>query len=188
MSRINRAAEGEGAVLGRELLGAAVLVLGHQAAVLEEVVGRAVKGVAARLGDDVRDQAGRADELGRNGAGDDVLFLDDLGVEVGAEGAGDRVGHVDAVEVVDVVGRNADGAADVAVVQARARRGVAARRLIVGHHAGHQLQVALVAAAGRQRLGQLQRDVLARDRVGHVDDRRARGDGHLLGDAGQAAG
>ena len=142
-----------------------MLVLGDEAAVLEEVVGRAVEGVAARLGDDVRDQARRADELRGNGAGDDLLFLDDLGVQVRAEGAGHRVGDVDAVEVVDVVGRDADVAADVAVVEARPRRRIAARCLVVRHHAGNQLQVALVAAAGRQRLGQLEGDVLAGGRA-----------------------
>ena len=130
---------------------------------------------------DVGDQPGRADELGRNAAGDDLLLLDDLGVEVGAERAGDRVGHVDAVEVVDVVGRDADVAADVAVVHARPRGRVARLLRIVGHHARHQLQVALIAAAGRQRLGQLQRDVLAGRRARRVDERRLGGHLNLLG-------
>ncbi len=61
-----RSAEREGGVLVRELLAGRVLVLRHEVAVLEEVVAPSRAAVAARLGDDVRDQAGRADVLRRN--------------------------------------------------------------------------------------------------------------------------
>ena len=57
---------------------------------------------------------------------------------------------------------------------------------IVGQHARHELQVALIAAAGRERLGELQRDVLSGRRAADVDDRRFRGDLDLLGDAADA--
>ena len=118
---------------------------------------------------------GRADELGRNAAGDDLLFLDDLGVEVGAERAGDRVGDVDAVEVVDVVGRDAERRRRCRCSSCpSATPGCRSCCWLVGHDARHQLQVALVAAAGRQRLGELQRDVLAGRRRSDVDERRAR--------------
>jgi hypothetical protein len=109
-------AKRDGAVLRGELLGARVLVLADERAVLEEVVDRPVRRVAARLCDDVGDQPRRPDELGRNSAGDHLLFLNDLGVQVGAKGTRDRVGHVDAVEVVEVVARHPELAKDVAVV------------------------------------------------------------------------
>ena len=108
----------------------------------------------------VESRPGVPDVLGRDATGEDLLLLDDLGVEVRAERPGHRVGDVDAVEVVEVVARHAEVAADVAVVDARLRRRVAGLLRIVGQHAGHELQVALVRAARRQRLGQLQRDVL----------------------------
>ena len=94
-----------------------------------------------------------------------------------------RVGDVDAVEVVEVVARHAEVAADVAVVDARLRRRVAGLLRIVGQHARHELQVALIRAARRQRLGQLQRDVLPGRRAARVDDGRLGRDLHLLGHA-----
>ena len=41
---------------------------------------------------------------------------------------------------------------------------------VVGEHSRHELQVALVAPAGRDGLGQVERDVLGDDRARHVDD------------------
>ena len=52
---------------------------------------------------------------------------------------------------------------------------------IVGQDAGHELQVALIRAPGRERLGQLQRDVLSGGRAADVDDRRLGGHLDLLG-------
>ena len=179
-----RTANRERRVLRRELFSGAVLVLGDEAAVLEEVVPRAGEGVAARLGDDVRDEAGRPGVLGGDAAGDHLLLLDDLGVQVRPERAGDRVGHVDPVEVVQVVGGNPEFTTDVAVVEARARRGIATERRVVGQDARHQLQIALIRAARRQRLGELQRDVRIGRRARHVHHRgRLAPDRHLLGDA-----
>ena len=185
---VDRAAGGERGVERRELLVDRVLVLGDETGVLEEVVGRTVEGVAARLGDDAREQAGRANELGRDAAGQNLLLLDDLGIEVRTESAADRVGDVDAVEVVEVVARHADVAADVAVVDPRLRRRVAGLLRIVGQNARHELQVALVGAAGRQRFRQLEGDVLSGRRALRVDERRFGRDLHLLGHAadGQA--
>ncbi len=178
----DRPAEGDGGVVGREVRVRAVLVVGDQVVVLEVVVGRAGEGVAAALGDDVGDQARSALELGRQAAGQDRLLLDDLGVQVGAEGAGVAVGDVDALDVVDVVGGLADDTVDVREVDARADRRVAGRRR---EHPGDHLQEALVGAAGRHRVGELERDVGAGDRAGRVDQRRFGGDDHLLGDLGE---
>src|SRR5690606_32106059 len=88
-----------------------------------------------------------------NAAGQHLLLLDDLRVEVRAEGAGQRIGDVDAVEVVDVVRRGADDAADVGVVHTRLGGGIVA---VAGLDARDELQVALVAAAGRQRFHDVQ--------------------------------
>ena len=69
------------------------------------------------------------------------------------------------------------------VVHARLGRGIPGRQGIVRQHAGDQLQVALIGAAGEQRLGELQRDVLAGLRGRDVDGRRFGRDLHLLGEA-----
>ncbi len=168
----DRPAERAGGVVGRERLQFGVLVLGNEGVVLEEVVGRPVEEVAARLRDHRREQPRRADVLGRNAAGEDLLFLDDLGVQVRTKRAGDRIGHVDAVEVIEVVARDAEIAADVAVVDPRLRRRVTRLLRVVGQHPWHELQVALVRATGRQRFCQLQGNVLPRRRAPRVDDRR----------------
>ncbi len=172
---------GEGGVEPRALLVGGVAVLGDEAVVLKEVVDRAGELVGARLGDDARQQPGGADVLGRDAPGQHLLLLDDLGVKVGAERAADPVGDVDAVDVVEVVARDTRVAADVAVVQAGLGRRVAGRLRVVGQHPGHQLQVALVAAAGGDRLGQVEGDVLGDDRAGHVDHRRRGGHHDRLG-------
>ena len=121
----DRAAAGEGGIEPGELLVGGVPVLGDEAVVLEEVVDRAAELVAARLRDDARQQPGSTDVLGRDTPGQHLLLLDDLGVQIGAERAADAVGDVDAVDVVEVVARNARVAADVAVVEARLGGGVA---------------------------------------------------------------
>ena len=172
-----RAAAGERRVEPGELLVGGVAVLGDEAVVLEEVVDRAADPVGARPGDDVRQQPRGADVLRRDAAGQHLLLLDDLGVEVGAERAAHAVGDVDAVDVVEVVARHAREAADVGVVQARLRRRIPGPR----EHARHELQVALVAAARRDGLGEVERDVLGHDGARHVDDRRRGGHHHGLG-------
>src|SRR5690606_13713234 len=165
----DRAAQGEGGVVGGEAAGLAVFVLGDQVVVLQVVVDRAVPLVATGLGDHLGDQARAAGVLGGHAAGDDLLLLDDLGVEVRTEGAGVVVGDVDAVDQVDVVGGAAAGAADVAVVDAGLGRRVAAG---AGLHARDQLQVALVAAAGGQRFHHLQGQRGAHGGRGGVDGRQ----------------
>ena len=171
---------------GRELFGGAVLVLGDQVGVLEEVVAGAAQAVAAGLRHHLRDQAGRAGELRGDAAGRHLLFGDDFRVHVGAERARHRVGHVDAVEVIQVVGRHAERAANVVVVQARARGRVARRAGIVRQDARHELQVALIGAARRQGFGQTQGDVRAGGRAPHVDEGRGLGrDRHRFLDAGE---
>src|SRR3546814_12516875 len=87
---------------------------------------------------------------------------------------GVRVGHVDAVEVVHVVRRRTGVAADVGVVDARLGRRVATG---AGLHARDDLQVALVAAAGWQRLHHVQGQRGADDGRGGVYGRQ-RGTGH----------
>src|SRR5204863_4745334 len=99
-----------------------------------------------RLGDDRRDQARRAGVFSRDAARDDVLLLDDLGVQIGAERAGDRIGHVDALEVIEVVGRDSEVVAgdDVLPVHSRPGRWITRLVLAVRHHAWYQLQITLV--------------------------------------------
>ena len=181
-----RAADGERRVGGVEARIRVVFVRANQVVVLEEVIGRAGVVVRPRLGDDGRDQARGADVFGRDAAGDDLLLLDDFGVQVGAKRAGDRVGDVDAFEVIEVVGRHAEVVVGLNVlpVHARTRRGVTGRVLAVRHHARNELQEALIRTAGRQRLGQPQRDVLPRRRALDVDDRRRRGHLHRLVETG----
>src|SRR5690606_16948977 len=86
-----------------------------------------------------------------------------------------RVGDIDAVEVVAVVPGGTDGTADVRIVQAGLRGRVAAGG---GLDARHELQVALVATAGRQRLHHVQGQRGADGGGGGVDggERRTRDD------------
>ncbi len=178
----DRPAEGERRVERREHVRLRILVGGRKVVVLEEVVGRSAVAVRPRLGDDVGEQPRCARVLGRDGAREHLLLLDDFRVQVRAERPRLAVGHIDAVEVVEVVARHADVAADVAVVETGLGRRVAGLLRIVRHHARHQLQVALVATASRQRLGQPQRDVLSARGRRRIDDRRRRRDAHFLGD------
>ena len=170
-----RSTDGERGVVRGELFSGTVLVFGDEITVLEEVVSGAAQTVAAGLGHDLRKQAWRAGELRRDAAGRHFLFRDDFRVHVGAERSRHRVGHVDAIEVIQIVGRHAERAADVAVVQTGARGRVARRARIVRQDARHELQIALIRAARRQGLGQTQGDVLAGGRARHVDERRRLG-------------
>src|SRR3546814_18127712 len=84
---------------------------------------------------------------GGDAAGQHLLLLDDLGVEVRAGDAVQRIGDVDAVEVVDIVRRDADIATDIGIVHARLRGGIA---IDAGLDAGTQPEIALVGTPGRQ--------------------------------------
>jgi hypothetical protein len=179
----DRPADGARRVERRELLIGGVLVVGHQARVLEEVVARPMVGVRARLRDHAREEARGADEFGGNAPREDLLLLDDLGVQVGTERPADRIGDVDAVEIVVVVARHPEVAADVGVVDARLGGGVARLLRIVGQDARHELQVALIRTPRRQRFGQLQRDVGPGRGARRIDDRRIDRHLHLLGDS-----
>ncbi|MNE25397.1 hypothetical protein D3C80_1187260 [compost metagenome] len=177
----DRAAQGKGGVVGRETSRGVVLVLSNQVVILHVVVERTVPLVTTRLGDNARNQAGTAAVFSGHAADDDLLFLDDFRVEVGAEGARDRIGDVDAVQIIEVVRRGANGAVDVRIVDARTRRRVAA----AGLHAGNQLQVALVATSGRQGFHNAQRQGGAHSGRRHVDGgQRAAGHDDVVNSGG----
>src|SRR5690606_17180283 len=150
----NRAAQRECCIEGRETAVLQVLVVGNQTVALRVVIYRSVKFITAGLRYHARYQSLATFILRVDAAGDYLLLLDDLGVEVGAKGARQVVRDVDAVDVVDVVGRRscrvAVGINDVAVVHARLRRRVTVQCRLGGRS---ELQVRLVGSPRRQRLG-----------------------------------
>ena len=124
--------------------------------VQEDVLGRALEPVGARLGDHVDDRALRAAVLGGNPRGVHRHFLNRLEVQVRAEGARRRVGCVDRVDDEEVVARQRTHRVDVARAD----------------NPGHGADERLIAAAHRNFLELLAAHARVRRRVGDVHDRR----------------
>ena len=153
---------------------AAVVQLCRHVVVLQLVADLSRERARARLAHRVDREAAGADEInGPRAPLDDRHLCDVVRSGFGRQRAEERQGHIDAVELVDVV----------LPAAARAR---AARRVLRVLHAGNQLDQVAVFLADRDHHDLIVRDA-ARDRGrGLVHQRGVGGDGHRLGDAAHA--